>query len=148
MVIRRWTLLTSHNRAEIDHIKLVFFQIRVENLIRGPPGFQFFVCFHVIRSEDQSQCRILSQRGPPCCAQIVLICGLDTKLYTTENRVDPSFFFNSSLEKAPALYGQSLLGCVTSEGFHLHIIISSSIIFIQSKICNYKSYTTINFIRN
>ena len=65
MMICRWTPLTSHNRAEIDHIRLVFFQIRVENLKRGPPSFQFFVCFDVIRSEDQSQCRILGQRGPP-----------------------------------------------------------------------------------
>ena len=53
------------DRAEIDHIRLVFFQIRVENLKRGPPGFQFFVCFDIIRSEGQSQRRILSQRGPP-----------------------------------------------------------------------------------
>ena len=50
----------SHNRAEIAHIRLVFFQIRVEKRKRGPPGFQFFVCFDLIRSEDQSQCRILS----------------------------------------------------------------------------------------
>ena len=63
-----WTPLASHFRAEIDHIRLVFFQIRVENLKRGPPSFQCFVGFDVIRSEDQSQCRILSQRGPPGCA--------------------------------------------------------------------------------
>ena len=68
MMICRWTPLTSHNRAEIAHIRLVFFQIRVECRKRGPPGFQFFVCFDLIRSEDQSQCRILSQRGPPSCA--------------------------------------------------------------------------------
>ena len=85
--------MTSYNRAEIDHIRLVFFQIRVKNLKKGQPGFQFFVCFDVIRSEDQSQCMILSQRGPPGCASVVLICGLDTKSYTTENRVDPSFLF-------------------------------------------------------
>ena len=34
----------SLDQAEIDHIRLVFLQIRVENLKRGPPGFQgFFV---------------------------------------------------------------------------------------------------------
>ena len=88
-----WTPLTSHYRAEIDHIRLVIFQIRVENLKTGPPGFHFFVCFDVIRSEDQSQCRILSQRGPPGCAEIVWICDLDTKSYRSENRMDPSFGF-------------------------------------------------------
>ena len=65
MMTCRWTSLTSHDQAEIDHIRLVFLQIRVENLKRGPPGFQIFVCFDVIRSEDQSQHRLLSQRGPP-----------------------------------------------------------------------------------
>ena len=65
LMICRWTPLKSHNQTEIDHVRLVFFQIRVENLKRGPPGFQFFVRFDVIRSDDQSQCRILSQRGPP-----------------------------------------------------------------------------------
>ena len=30
MMICRWTPLTSHDQAEIDHIRLVFFQIRVE----------------------------------------------------------------------------------------------------------------------
>ena len=85
--------LTSDDQAEIDHIRLMFFQIRVENLKRGPPGFKFFVYFDVIRSEDQSQCRILSQRGPPGRATVVLICSLDRKLYTTQNWVDPSFLF-------------------------------------------------------
>ena len=37
--------LMSHDRVEIDHIRLLFFQIRVENLKRGPPGFQFFGYF-------------------------------------------------------------------------------------------------------
>ena len=85
--------MMSHNRAEIDHIRLVFFQIRVEKGKRGPPGFQFFVCFDIIMSEDKSQCMILSQRDPPGCASVVLICSLDTKSYTTENQLDPSFLF-------------------------------------------------------
>ena len=93
MMIRRWIPMTSHNQVEIDHIRLVFFQIKVEKGKRSPPSFQFFVCFDVIRSEDQSQCMILSQMGPPGCASVILICSLDTKLYTTENRVDPSFLF-------------------------------------------------------
>ena len=63
--------MTSHDRTEIDHIRLVFFQIRVEKRKRGPPGFQLFVCFEVIRSEDQSQFMIPSQRGPPGCASVV-----------------------------------------------------------------------------
>ena len=57
----------AHDRAEIDHIRLVFFQIRVENLKRGPLGFQFFACFDAIRSDDKLQCRILSQRDPLGC---------------------------------------------------------------------------------
>ena len=89
----RCTPLTTHDRTEIDHIKLVVFQIKVEKGKRGPSGFQFFVCFDVIRPEDQSQCMILSQRGPPRHASVVLICDLDTKSYTTENWVDPSFLF-------------------------------------------------------
>ena len=55
MLICGWTPLTSYDRAEIDHIRLAFFQIRSENLKRDPPGFQFFVCFDVIMSEDQWQ---------------------------------------------------------------------------------------------
>ena len=85
--------VTSYSWAEIDHIRLVFFQIRVEKVKRGPSSFQFFVCFDIIRSKDQSQCMILSQRGPPGHASVVLICGLDTKSYRTENRLDPSFLF-------------------------------------------------------
>ena len=79
MMMCMWTSLTSHDLAEIDHIRLLFFQIRVENLKRGPPGFQFFVyfmtffvfsvfclfydVFDVIWPENQLQCSILSQRG-------------------------------------------------------------------------------------
>ena len=62
--------LTSHDRDAMAHIKLVFFQIRVESQKRGTPGFQFFVCFDLIRSEDQLQCRILSQRGPPVVSRL------------------------------------------------------------------------------
>ena len=39
------TPLTLHNWAEFDHIRLSFFQIRVENLNRGLPDFQFFAYF-------------------------------------------------------------------------------------------------------
>ena len=63
----RFDSLTSHNRTEIDHIRMLFFQIRFENLKRGPPGFQFFVCFMMFfKSSDlrpQSQHNIVSQRG-------------------------------------------------------------------------------------
>ena len=37
--------MTSHDRAEIVHIRLVFFQIRVENLKIGPPIFSIFCLF-------------------------------------------------------------------------------------------------------
>ena len=84
--------MTTCDQAEIDHIRLVLFQIKVAKGKRGLSGFQF-VCFDVIRPQDQSQCMILSQRGPPGHASVVLICDLDTKLYTTENRVDSSFIF-------------------------------------------------------
>ena len=33
----------SHNRAEIDYIRLVFFQIRAEKGKRGPAGFQLYM---------------------------------------------------------------------------------------------------------
>ena len=39
--------MTSHNQAEVDHMSLSFFEIRVENRKRGPPGFQFFAYFYV-----------------------------------------------------------------------------------------------------
>ena len=68
MMICGWNPVTSHNQVEIVHIRLVLFQIRVESRKKGPPGFQFFVCFDLIRSEHQSQYRILSLRGPPDCA--------------------------------------------------------------------------------
>ena len=41
MMICRWTPLTSHDQAEIDHIRLVFFQIRVESQKRVHPVFSF-----------------------------------------------------------------------------------------------------------
>ena len=91
--------LMSHNQEEIDHVRLVFFQIRVENLKMGPSGFQFFVCFDVIRSENQSQCRILSQRGPPGCAWVVLICSLDTKYIQLKTGWTHLSFFNPNLRK-------------------------------------------------
>ena len=68
MMICHWTPVTAHNRAKVDHIRLLFFQIRFESRKSGQPGFQIFVCFDVIMSEDQSQCKDLSQRGPISCA--------------------------------------------------------------------------------
>ena len=35
--------LTSHDRAETDHIRMVFFQIRVEKGKSGPVGFQLYI---------------------------------------------------------------------------------------------------------
>ena len=60
----------------------------------------------------------------------------------------PLFWLSTLIWKSTALYGQSPLDCVTSEGVHLHTIIPSSMVCILSKISNYKGYTTINFIRN
>ena len=44
-VICVWSPLTSHNWVGVDHIRLSFFQISIENLKRGPPSFQFFAYF-------------------------------------------------------------------------------------------------------
>ena len=88
--------LTSHNWVEDDHIRLSFFQIRVENLNRGPPDFQFFAYFMMFLTSSDLRTNhsavLWVRRGPPSCAWFVLICGLDTKSYTTENQVDPSRF--------------------------------------------------------
>ena len=45
----------SHNRAEIDHIRLVFFQIRVEKGKRGPPSFQLYIILGL--GHKSKQCR-------------------------------------------------------------------------------------------
>ena len=45
MMICGWMPLMSHDRAQVDHIRLLFFQIRVKNLKRSPPAFQFFAYF-------------------------------------------------------------------------------------------------------
>ena len=64
--------LTSHNQAEIDHIRLLFFQIRVENLKRGPPGFQFFAYFITFLTSSDLRTNhtvvFLVRGGPPGCA--------------------------------------------------------------------------------
>ena len=52
MLICGWTPLTSHNRAENNHIRLLLFQIRACKLKRVLPSFQNFVCFDIIRSQD------------------------------------------------------------------------------------------------
>ena len=43
-MICMWTLM-SHNRVEVNHKRLSLFHIRVENVKRGPRGFQFFAYF-------------------------------------------------------------------------------------------------------
>ena len=45
----------SHDRPEIDQIRLVFYQIRVENLKRGPPGFQLYMILCLGRKSKQSK---------------------------------------------------------------------------------------------
>ena len=35
--------LASQNQADIDHIRLSFFQIRIESSKRGLPGFQMYM---------------------------------------------------------------------------------------------------------
>ena len=44
--------MTSHNQAEVDHMRLSFFQIRVEKGKRGPTSFQFFAYFMFLTSSD------------------------------------------------------------------------------------------------
>ena len=91
MIICMWTHVTSHNPRKVDHIRLSFFQIRVEKLERGPSGFQFFACFMMfLTSSDlgtNHSAVLWVRRGPPGCAWVVLICSLDTRSYTTKNRV-------------------------------------------------------------
>ena len=43
MMICGWTPSDSHFPAEIDHIRMVFFQIRAEKGKTGPPSFQFYM---------------------------------------------------------------------------------------------------------
>ena len=85
------------NQAEVDHRRLLFFQIRVENLKRGSPGFQFFAYFMTFLTSSDLRTNhsavLWVRRGPSACAWVVLIWSIDTKSYTTENRVDPSLGF-------------------------------------------------------
>ena len=43
----------SHNRVEIDHIRLVFLQIRVEKEKKGPPGFQLYMVLCLAHKSKQ-----------------------------------------------------------------------------------------------
>ena len=64
--------LMSHNWAEVDHIRLSFFQIKVEKGKRGLPGFQFFAYFMTfLMSSDlrtSHSAVFLVRGGQPGCA--------------------------------------------------------------------------------
>ena len=47
--------LMSHFRAEIYHIRMVFFQTRAEKGKRGPPGFQLYMILCLGRKSKQSK---------------------------------------------------------------------------------------------
>ena len=85
--------LTSHNRVEIAHIRLVFFQIRVESRKRGPPGFQLYMIWCLGRKSKQPR----QDRVDPCDSESCIVIGPQTWWHQnkqkTENRVDPSFDF-------------------------------------------------------
>ena len=61
----------------------------------------------------------------------------------------PLFSFSTLIWKNTSLmWSISLLDGMMSEGFHLYIIISSTIVCVLNKISNYKWDTTISFIGN
>ena len=85
--------LTLHNRAEIDYIRLVFFQIRVENQKRGPPDFQMYTILCLDHKSKQS----ILDRVDPSDSESCAVIGPQTwwcqNKQKTENRVDPSLGF-------------------------------------------------------
>ena len=66
--------LTSHNRAEIDHIRLVFFQIRVEKRKRGPPSFQMYMILCLGRKSKQPR----QDRVDPSDSESCIVIGHQT----------------------------------------------------------------------
>ena len=104
MMICRWIPLMSHNWAEFDHIRLLFFQIKVGKGKRAPPGFQFFCLFYdvfdVIWPENQSQCSILSQGGSTqLCLGYFDLQPRHKIILQLKTGWTPLSFFNPNLEK-------------------------------------------------
>ena len=132
--------LTSHDRTEIDHIRLVFFQIMVAKRKRGPPGFQLYMIWCLRYKSKQSRHNQVNPSDPESCIVIGSQTWWDQNKQKTENRVDTSFFFQPSFGKTPALYGRSPFDRVTSEGVHWHTIISVTELFhLAQLISTYKA---------
>ena len=103
MVICVLIPLTSHDWAEIDHIRLLFFQITVENLKRGPHGFKFFVYFVTfLMSSDLriNHSTVLWIRGVHSVVPRLFWFVTKTQNHITlKTGWTPLSFFNCNLEK-------------------------------------------------
>ena len=107
----------SHNRAEIDHIRLVFFQIRVEKGKRGPPSFQLYIILCLGHKSKQSRHNRVDPSDSESCTMIgPQTWWLESK-QKPESWVDPSLGFQPNLEKHQSyMVWQSDVNCMTSEG--------------------------------
>ena len=85
--------LTLHDRAEIDHIRLVFSQIRVENRKRGPPGFQINMILCLGHKSKQSRHNWVDPSDSESCAVIGPQTWWRQNKQKTENQVDPFLGF-------------------------------------------------------
>ena len=83
----------SHDQVEIDNIRLVFFQIRVEKRKRCPPGFQLYMIWCLGHKSKQSRHNRVDPSDPESCIVIGPQTWWGQNKQKTENRVDPSFDF-------------------------------------------------------
>ena len=133
MMICGWTPLTSQNRVEMRVVHPVFIFLFIwPHQVWGPITVQ--------DSESEGSTRL--------CLDCFDLRPRHQIIYNWKQGGHLFLFSTLIWKKTPALYGQSLLDRVTSEGVYPNTIISLSIVCVSSTISNYKWYTTINFIRN
>ena len=74
MMVCKWIPLISHGQAEINHITLVFFQIRVKKGRRGPHGFQLYM----ILCLDHKSKQLRHNQVDPSDSESYTVIGLQT----------------------------------------------------------------------
>ena len=62
--------LMSHDQGEIDHVRLAFFQIRVEKAKSGPPIFQLYMILCLSCRSKQSRHDQVDPSDSEYCAVI------------------------------------------------------------------------------
>ena len=144
MMICGWTPLASQHQPENDYKRQCICQIRHQKMRVVQPVFQ--VClFYTSQTHDSTlepiKLHYFTEQESTRFSFFVMICTHRTK-YGYQNNFQisgrPLSFLDPLFGRCTAFYGHFLVDVVTSEGVHLHTIISLSIHYILNIITNKK----------